>query len=97
MNLVWPHAWRYRDYVVDAINRDLPYDEFLRQQIAGDLLPAASDELRASQTIATGLLALGAKSYEEGGSREKYLLEQADDQIDVVARGMLGLDRKSVV
>ena len=91
MNLVWPHAWRYRDYVVDALNRDLPYDEFLRQQIAGDLLPAASDELRASRTIATGLLALGAKSYEEGGSREKYLLEQADDQIDVVARGMLGL------
>ena len=91
MNLVWPHAWRYRDYVVDALNRDLPYDEFLRQQIAGDLLPAATDELRASQTIATGLLALGAKSYEEAGAREKYLLELADDQIDVVARGMLGL------
>ncbi|MBA4020597.1 MAG: hypothetical protein C0483_25850 [Pirellula sp.] len=91
MNLVWPHAWRYRDYVVDAMNRDLPYDEFLRQQIAGDLLPAASDEARAAQTIATGLLALGAKSYEEAGAREKYLLELADDQIDVVARGMLGL------
>lgn len=91
MNLVWPHAWRYRDYVVDALNRDLPYDEFLRQQLAGDLLPAANDAARASQIVATGLLALGAKSYEEGGAREKYLLELADDQIDVVARGMLGL------
>ncbi|MGC3972329.1 MAG: DUF1549 and DUF1553 domain-containing protein [Pirellulales bacterium] len=91
MNLVWPHAWRYRDWVVEAVNRDLPYDEFLREQLAGDLLPAADDADRAGKITATGLLAIGAKSYEEGGTREKFLLELADDQIDVVTRGMLGL------
>lgn len=91
MNLVWPHAWRYRDWVVAAINRDLPYDEFLREQLAGDLLPAADDSDRTAKITATGLLALGAKTYEEGGLREKFLLETADDQIDVVTRGMLGL------
>ena len=91
MNLWWPHAWRYRDYVVDAFNRDLPYDRFLREQIAGDLLPAADDVERSRQITATGFLALGSKSYEEGSARERLLIEIADDQIDVVARGMLGL------
>lgn len=91
MNLVWPHAWRYRDYVVDALNRDLPYDQFLREQLAGDLLPAVDEADRAAKMTATGFLALGAKTYEEGGAREKFLLELADDQIDVVSRGMFGL------
>src|SRR5213078_4668472 len=57
-NLPYPHAWRYRDYVVDAFNHDKPYDQFLREQIAGDLLPAASQQLRDEQRIATGFLAL---------------------------------------
>jgi hypothetical protein len=91
MNLWWPHAWRYRDYVVDALNRDLPYDRFLREQIAGDLLPAENETARAAQITATGLLALGSKSYEEGSARERLLIETADDQIDVVMRGMLGI------
>lgn len=91
MNLWWPHAWRYRDYVVDALNRDLPYDRFLREQIAGDLLPAENDAARAAQITATGFLALGSKSYEEGSARERLLIETADDQIDVVMRGMLGI------
>ena len=38
-NLPYPHAWRYRDYVIDAFNADKPYDQFLSEQIAGDLLP----------------------------------------------------------
>lgn len=91
MNLWWPHAWRYRDYVIDAVNRDLPYDRFLREQIAGDLLPAENDAARTAQTIATGFLAIGSKSYEEGSARERLLIETADDQIDVVMRGMLGV------
>jgi hypothetical protein len=86
MNLVWPHAWRYRDYVVDALNRDLPYDKFLRQQIAATC--HRERRLRASRTIATGLAF--AKSYEGRVARE-VSARQADDQIDVVARGMLGL------
>ncbi|MBI5758319.1 MAG: DUF1549 domain-containing protein, partial [Planctomycetales bacterium] len=58
-NLPYPHAWRYRDYVIDAFNSDKPYDRFLREQIAGDLLPANSPTVRAEQLIATGFLALG--------------------------------------
>jgi hypothetical protein len=58
-NIPYPHAWRYRDYVLDAFNHDKPYDQFLREQLAGDLLPAASQQQRDQQRIATGFLALG--------------------------------------
>lgn len=91
MNVVFPHAWRYRDYVVHALNTDKPYDRFLQEQLAGDLLPAASPAERDAQLVATGFLALGAKGWEEGSGLEKFQLEQADDQIDVVTRGLLGL------
>ena len=51
-NASFPHAWRYRDYVIDAFNRDTPYDRFLAEQIAGDLLPAKNDaERRPDQEI----------------------------------------------
>lgn len=43
----FPHAWRYRDYVIDSLNRDTPYDRFLREQLAGDLLETGSDAERA--------------------------------------------------
>ncbi len=45
-NIPYPHAWKYRDYVIDAVNRDLPFDRFIQEQIAGDLLPAADDRER---------------------------------------------------
>ena len=56
-----PDAWRYRDYVIDAFNADKPYDQFVREQIAGDLLPGAAErpERRPSGVIATGFLAIG--------------------------------------
>src|SRR5204863_3671169 len=60
-NLPYPHAWRYRDYVIDAVNSDKPYDQFLRQQIAGDLLPAGSQGQRDEHLLATGFLALGVR------------------------------------
>ncbi|TXT24607.1 MAG: hypothetical protein FD138_3057, partial [Planctomycetota bacterium] len=60
-NLPYPHAWRYRDYVIDAFNNDKPYDQFIREQIAGDLLSANSEAQRDEQLIATGFLALGVK------------------------------------
>src|SRR6188768_1051857 len=43
-NIPYPHAWRYRDYVLDAVNRDVPYDRFIQEQIAGDLLPAENPQ-----------------------------------------------------
>jgi hypothetical protein len=54
-NPSFPHAWRYRDYVIRAFNEDMPYDRFIAEQIAGDLLPADSPEQRDRQLIATGL------------------------------------------
>src|SRR5678815_1115228 len=60
-NMPYPHAWRYRDYVIDAVNRDVPFDRFVQEQIAGDLLPAATAEERDRSLTATGFLALGVK------------------------------------
>src|SRR4029079_18075777 len=64
-NFTFPEAWRYRDYVIAAMNADKPYDQFIREQIAGDLLPAADDAERSTHLIATGFLALGTKGLNE--------------------------------
>ena len=90
INFSYPDAWRYRDYVIDSVNADKPYDQFLREQIAGDLLTARSEEQRAEQLIATGYLAVGTRSPNESDLK-KFLLENADEQIDALSRGLLGL------
>ncbi len=90
VNIAFPHAWRYRDYVIAAFNADKPYDEFLREQIAGDLLPAKDDRERAEHQIATGYLAIGAKSLNEQNPRQ-FALDVADEQIDAISQGMLGM------
>ncbi len=84
-NAPWPDAIKYRQYVIDAINDDLPVDQFVRQQIAGDLLPADSDAQRRQQIVATGLLALGMKP--DAGTRMEVIAEQTD----VIGRGFLGI------
>jgi hypothetical protein len=56
-----PYAWRYRDYVIQAFNSDLPYDRFVVEQISGDLLPAEKGEVNVRGIVATGFLALGPK------------------------------------
>ncbi|MCA9247164.1 MAG: DUF1553 domain-containing protein [Planctomycetales bacterium] len=86
-DVLMPYAWRYRDYVIDALNADMPFDQFVREQIAGDLLPADSKETSRRQQIATGFLAIGSKSL-NGGNLE---LDIADDQIDVIGKSMLAL------
>lgn len=90
INLAFPHAWRYRDYVIDAFNWDKPYDQFLREQLAGDLLPAANDTQRAEQLVATGFLAMGTKSVNEANPRQ-FALDLADEQIDTVTQAFLGV------
>src|SRR5205823_10364918 len=60
-NIPYPYAWRYRDYVYDAFNADKPYDQFIREQIAGDLLPAKNDAEKNEHITATGFLAIGVK------------------------------------
>ena len=90
INLAFPHAWRYRDYVIAAFNEDKPYDQFLREQIAGDLLPAKDDKQRAEQLVATGFLAIGTKSVNQANSRQ-FALDLADEQIDTVSQALLGV------
>ena len=89
-NLLYPEAWRYRDYVIAAFNADKPYDQFVREQIAGDLLPAGSDAERAEHLIATGFLALGPKELAEK-DRLQFQLDVVDEQLDTLGQAMLGL------
>ncbi|MEW4526435.1 PSD1 and planctomycete cytochrome C domain-containing protein [Maioricimonas sp. JC845] len=86
-DVLMPHAWRYRNYVIDAFNSDVPYDRFIAEQIAGDLLPAESPEDAKRMLVATGLLAIGSKSLNGGN----VPLDLIDDQIDVIGKSMLGL------
>ncbi|HEY1065673.1 MAG TPA: DUF1553 domain-containing protein, partial [Pirellulales bacterium] len=89
-NATFHDGYRYRDYVVAAFNSDKPFDRFIREQIAGDLLPAAEPEQRAEQVVATGFLALGTKMLSER-DKEKLVLDVADEQVDTVGRAFLGL------
>lgn len=88
-NASFPHAWRYRDYVIQAFNEDLPYDRFLTEQIAGDLLPATTPEQRDRQLIATGFLAIGSKPAK--AMNENFEMDIVADQINAVGSGLLGL------
>lgn len=89
-NIPYPLAWRYRDYVIAAFNADKPYDRFLQEQIAGDLLPAANDAQRNEQLIATGFLAIGQKDL-QAMTPKTYQMDIVDEQIDVMSRSVLGL------
>ncbi|MFM2094241.1 MAG: hypothetical protein RIS70_1365 [Planctomycetota bacterium] len=82
-----PHAWRYRDWVVSALNRDLPYDKFLRAQVAGDLM-------HHEDSVATGFFALGPTYVSDGGDPDataQAMSETLDDRVDTLTRGILGL------
>jgi cytochrome c553 len=89
-NYTYPEAWRYRDWVIAAMNADVPYDEFIRQQIAGDLLPGRDGAEHAAHLTATGFLALGPKSLQEKNV-EQFRMDQIDEQIDTTSRAVLGL------
>jgi hypothetical protein len=89
-NLPYPHAWRYRNYVIDAFNRDKPFDRFIREQVAGDLLPAASEREHQEQIVATGFLALGVKDVNQR-FKVRFIMDNVDEQIDTVTRSVLAL------
>jgi len=100
-----PHAWQYRDWVIRALNADLPYDQFVMEQIAGDLLRGANRPQRfqtvlsgpaAGQdgVVAVGLLALGMMYQSDGNTPDGIAVARAetiDDRVDTVSRGLLGL------
>jgi hypothetical protein len=84
-------AWRYRDWVVNSFNRDLPYDQFVMQQVAGDLLqPADTNRIDADALVATGLLAI-ADFVPGDVDKQQMIADYVNDQIDVVGRAFLGL------
>ena len=84
-------AWRYRDWVVDAFNRDLPFDQFIVHQIAGDLLPSpAGDEIYPDGLVATTFLSNGV--WDRGDAdKEKIVSDMVDDNIGVIGKAFLGL------
>lgn len=87
----YPYAWKYRDYVIEAFNRDLPYDRFIHEQLAGDLLPAtAATGVNRQGIIATGFLALGPKAIAQQ-DKKKMLYDVYDEQVDVTSKAFLGL------
>lgn len=86
-DVLMPYAWRYRDYVIDSVNDDVPFDRFVTEQVAGDLLAAESPRDSGRHTIATGLLAIGSKSLNGGN----LTYDVIDDQIDVISKSILGM------
>lgn len=87
----YPYAWRYRDYVIEAFNNDLPFNEFIREQVAGDLIPAAPGEpVNRRGIVATGFLTLGAKAIAQQ-DKKKMLFDVYDEQIDVLSKTFLGV------
>lgn len=90
-NVAHGNAWRYRDYVVRSLNNDKPYNEFIVEQLAGDLLDSGDDfNLRTERLIATGFLVLGPKVLAEK-DEAKMEMDIIDEQIDTVGRSIMGL------
>jgi hypothetical protein len=89
-NIIFGNAYRYRDYVVQALNADKPWDQFIREQLAGDLLPAATEAEKRDHLIATGFLVMGPKVLAEP-DKPKLIMDVVDEQIDVTTRGFMGV------
>jgi len=89
-SMIFPEAWRYRDYVIRSFNDNKPFDRFVLEQLAGDLLTAESPQQREEQLVATALLALGPTNYEE---QDKLALEfdVVDEQLETLSRTFLGM------
>ena len=88
-NFLFREAWRYRNWVIDAMNADVPFNRFLLEQIAGDLLPHDSIEQRDRQRTAAGFMVVGPKVL-LGNDAKKQRMEVADEQIDTIGRAILG-------
>ena len=89
VNMTYPQAWRYRDYVISSFNEDKPFDEFVVEQLAGDLLPVNTDEEFAENLVATTFLAIGSKNVNES-NRVQFAADLVDEQVDATTRVFLG-------
>jgi hypothetical protein len=90
-NPPYPHAWRYRDWLIESLNTDLPYDRFVKLQLAADLTPGAS----RSDMRALGIIALGPQDHKDVRLSVDVVgtiqLNDWDERLDTVSRGILGL------
>ncbi len=86
---VLPDAWRYRDYVIESFQKDVPFDRFVREQVAGDLMTSQSLEEKRRQLVATTFLALGNSNLEEQ-DKAQLRMDVVDEQIDTIGKAFLG-------
>jgi len=84
------HAWRYRDYLIQAFNRDKPFDQFIKEQLAGDLMPASAPEQRAEQIVATGFLQVGDLEI-VNPDKAKMEADHIDTQLIKIGGAFLGM------
>jgi mono/diheme cytochrome c family protein len=90
-NTAFGNAWKYRDWVVKAFNNDMPYDRFVREQLAADLLPPLEDrKAQLDRLAALGFLSIGPKLLAEP-DKQKMLIDIADEQLDTVGKAFIGL------
>ena len=87
--LIFKEAWRYREYLVDAFNRDVPIDQLIREQIAGDLMPSTTVAETSRKWVATTFLMLGNSNLEEQDKRQLEM-DVVDEQLDVIGKAFLG-------
>ncbi len=89
-SMLYGTSWQYRDYAIESFNADTPYNTFIIEQLAGDLLPFDDYQQGRRQAVATGFLALGPTNYEE---QDKLQLEYdvVDEQLDTLGRAFLGM------
>lgn len=89
-NFLFPHAWRYRDYVIDSFNKDKPFDRLIKEQLAGDLVKPLEGQDPLEPLVGTGFLAVGPKLLNER-NREVFAMDLVDEQMDVVCRSTMAI------
>lgn len=89
-NATFHNAWRYRNMVIEAFRNDLPFNEFVIRQIAGDLLDTEHDAERADNLVATGFLMFGAKMLSER-DKEKLRMDVVDEQLNSIGKAFMGM------
>ena len=89
-NATFHNAWRYRNYVIETFNEDRPFNEFVIEQIAGDLIQTDDDSVRENQLVATGFLMFGAKMLSER-DKEKLRMDVVDEQVTTIGKAFMGM------
>lgn len=89
-SLPFKDAWRFRDYLLESIQKDVPVDHMITQMVAGDLLPAENAEERRLNLVATGFLSLGPTNYEEQ-DKQMLRMDIVDEQLDTLGKSFMGM------